>query len=115
MTTLGQFIRGKRELKNISLRKFAHAVGISPTMMSKVEHDHMGFKAGAETLKRIASILEVNSDELLALAGKVDPLIIDEITARHQYLPIIIRKLAQATDEELAQVADILYFKDFTK
>jgi transcriptional regulator with XRE-family HTH domain len=79
--TLGQYIRRCRECKGASLRKFAQAVGISPTMMCKIEHDEKGFKAGVDLLKRIASELQVNSDCLLALAGKID----------HDILAIIIK------------------------
>jgi len=69
--TLGQYIRRCRECKGVSLRKFAQAVGISPTMMSKIEHDEKGFKAGEQTLLKIADLLDVNSDDLLAMAGKI--------------------------------------------
>lgn len=69
--TLGQFIKECRQKKGISLRKLAKAVGISPTMMSKIEHDEKGFKAGEQTLVKIADSLDVNSVELLARAGKI--------------------------------------------
>ena len=69
--TLGQFIKKHRLKKSISLRKFAQAVGISPTMMCKIEHDEKGFKAGEQTLLKIADLLDVNSDDLLAMAGKI--------------------------------------------
>lgn len=78
---LGQYIRRCREAKGVSLRKFAQSVGISPTMMCKIEHDENGFKAGVDLLKRIASELQVNSDCILALAGKID----------HDILAIIIK------------------------
>ena len=69
--TLGEFIKKYREKKGYSLRKLAHDVGISPTMLSKMEHDADGFKAGEETLVKIADLLDVNSDSLLAMAGKI--------------------------------------------
>ena len=105
---MGEYIRRKRKEKNISLRKFAKEVGISPTMMSKVEHDEIGFKAGAETIKRIASLLGVNSDELLARDGKVDPILIDEIVARPKLLPFLIRALACVSDLELHQLIEFM-------
>ena len=69
--TLGQFIKECRQKKGISLRKFAEAVGISPTMMCKIEHDEKGFKAGEQTLAKIADLLDLNSVQLLARAGKI--------------------------------------------
>jgi len=75
--TFGSYIRKLREAKKIidprfSLRKFAAAVGISPTFLSKVEKGEFSPPA-PERIKRMAELLEVDADELLALANKVDP------------------------------------------
>lgn len=89
--TLGSFIREHRLKKKVTLRKFADLVGISSTMLSKMELDEMGFKAGEETLKKIAQHLDVNSDALLAMAGKVSSDLI-EILLRRPDLRDLIRK-----------------------
>ncbi|ABK45158.1 transcriptional regulator, XRE family [Magnetococcus marinus MC-1] len=73
----GMFIRSMREEKKkrdpaYSLRKFAEAAGISATFMSKVENGEFDPPA-PDKIKKMAELLEVNSDELLAMAGKVDP------------------------------------------
>lgn len=73
----GKRIRELREAKKrvdpaFSLRQFAEKVGISATFLSKVETGQFAPPA-AETIKRIAKLLEVDADELLALAGKDDP------------------------------------------
>jgi transcriptional regulator with XRE-family HTH domain len=48
----------------------AKMIGVSPTYLSKVERDE--FPPPAEgRVKAIARIIECNSDELLALAGRV--------------------------------------------
>ena len=66
----GAKIRTLREAQQISLRKFAEKVGISPTYLSKVERDEFP-PPGEETVKKFALALNQNPDELLALAGKV--------------------------------------------
>ena len=62
----------KRTDPRFSLRKFAAAVGISPTFLSKVEKGEFGPPA-PERIKKMADLLEVDADELLALADRVDP------------------------------------------
>jgi transcriptional regulator with XRE-family HTH domain len=73
----GDYIRKLREEKkiknpNFTLRKFAESVGISPAYLSKVELADFDPPA-PDKIKKMAELLEVNADELLALAEKVDP------------------------------------------
>jgi len=75
--TFGSYVRKLREAKKVvdprfSLRKFAQAVGISPTYLSKVEKGEFAPPA-PERIKKMAELLEINADELLALANKLDP------------------------------------------
>ncbi len=73
----GKRIRKLREEKRkddptFSLRKFAERVGISATYMSKVENGEFD-PPRAEKIIKMAELLGVDPDELLALAGKMDP------------------------------------------
>ena len=73
----GKRIRELREAKKrtdpkYSLRQFALAAGISATFLSKVETGEFDPPAPGKIMK-MAELLGVDSDELLALAGKVDP------------------------------------------
>ncbi len=68
--TFGATIRAWREEKEIGLRRFADMVGMSPTYLSKVERDEFP-PPGEEKIKAIAKELDRDSDELLALAGRV--------------------------------------------
>jgi transcriptional regulator with XRE-family HTH domain len=73
----GRRIRQLREARkkddaNYSLRKFAEAIGISPTFLSKVEKGEFDPPAPGR-IKKMAELLEVDADELLALARKMDP------------------------------------------
>jgi transcriptional regulator with XRE-family HTH domain len=73
----GRRIRELREAKKLvdpgfSLRKFAEAVGISATLLSKVETGEFA-PPGPAKIKKMAQLLGVDADELLALANKVDP------------------------------------------
>jgi transcriptional regulator with XRE-family HTH domain len=73
----GRKIRDLREAKRstdprFSLRQFAEAVGVSATFLSKMETGEFA-PPKAEKIKKMAELLGVDADELLALAGKVDP------------------------------------------
>ncbi len=62
----------KRDDPRFSLRKFAEAVGISATFLSKIETGEFAPPA-PDRIKKMAELLGVDADELLALANKVDP------------------------------------------
>ena len=66
----GPTVRKKRLAKEFGLRQFAATVGMSPTYLSKVERGEFPPPA-EEKVKAIAEALELNPDELLALAGRV--------------------------------------------
>ena len=90
--TLGSYIREHRLKKKVTLRKFADLVGISPTMLSRIELDEHAARVGEDTLKKIAQHLNVDSDALLAMAGKVSSDLI-EILLRRPDLRDLIRKV----------------------
>ncbi|MDA2934934.1 helix-turn-helix domain-containing protein [Acidobacteria bacterium AH-259-D05] len=66
----GAKVRKLRKARNISLRKFAAMVNMSPTYLSKVERGEFPPPA-EEKVVAIADALNQNPDELLALAGRV--------------------------------------------
>ena len=67
--TFGGYIRQWREEHRVGLRRFAKAVGVSPTFISKMERG--GPLPGEETIRNMAHILGQDPDALLAMADKV--------------------------------------------
>jgi len=102
----GQRIRELREEKRksdpaFSLRRFALSVGISAAFLSKVE---MGESPPpkAENIKKIAELLGTNADELLALAGKVDPDLPEIIREQPRVMADFLRTAqANLTEEDI--------------
>lgn len=95
----GKRVRRLREAKKVtdpsfSLRRFAQAVGISATFLSRVENGEAP-PPKAENVMRMAALLGDDPDELLALAGKVDP-----------ELPLIIREQPRAMADLLRTARD---------
>jgi transcriptional regulator with XRE-family HTH domain len=73
----GNRIRELREKKkavdpSFSLRQFAQKVGISATFLSKIEKGEFA-PPQAKHIITMAELLDVDADELLALADKTDP------------------------------------------
>jgi transcriptional regulator with XRE-family HTH domain len=68
--TFGEHIRQWREEREVGLRRFAKAVGVSPTFISKMKRG-IGPLPGEETIRKMAVYFGKDPDELLAMANKV--------------------------------------------
>ena len=106
----GKRLRELREAKlktapNFTLRKFAEAVEISPTFLSKVERGEFDPPKPAKIM-RMAELLGVDADELLALAGRVDPELSEIIREKPSVLPDLLRTMRGMSDEELRKLAE---------
>jgi transcriptional regulator with XRE-family HTH domain len=69
-TTFGQRLRELRKAKNLSQRELADRVKLDFTYLSKIENKKMP-PPSADAIEKLAKELDANTDELLALAGKV--------------------------------------------
>ena len=100
----GAFIRRERETREIGLRVMAKMIGVSPTYLSKVERDE--FPPPAEDkVRKIAEIIECDTDDLLARAGRVSSDISDIIKGRPVELTALLRTTKGMTAEEIARLA----------
>ena len=91
MNSFGEFVRNTRLDLNIGLREFATKLNLSPAFISKMEIGD--FKPPKEeNIKKMARILKVDEDELLARAGKVSSEIINLIISNPKYYIEILRK-----------------------
>lgn len=104
-TQFGARVRSLRKQKQISLRKFAERVGISPTYLSRVERDE--FPPPAEnTVVAIAKALGVDPDELLALANRIAS-DLSEIIKRHpREMATFLRSSKGLTAQDLKHLTD---------
>ncbi|MCY2928204.1 MAG: helix-turn-helix transcriptional regulator [Planctomycetota bacterium] len=97
----------KKEDPAFSLRKFAQAVGISPTFLSKIEKGEFTPPA-PERIKKMAELLGVDADELLALANKMDPDLSDIIKDQPKAMADFLRTARDAglTVEDLRAITE---------
>jgi transcriptional regulator with XRE-family HTH domain len=101
----GQWLREKRVAKGFSLRKFAEEVGVSPTYLSHVEQGEAD-PPTAERVKKMASLLDENADEMIALAGRVPEDLPEIIQSHPSRIPELLREMDGLTDEQLLVVVN---------
>jgi len=103
--SFGGTVRRLREARKISLRKFAQRVGMSPTYLSKIERSD--FKPpNEEKVKAIAKALGQDTDELLALAGRVSSDLKDIIQRRPRRMAAFLRTVNGLSDEAVRRLAE---------
>jgi len=68
--SLGDFIRGQRELANLSMRQLAEIAKISNPYLSQVERGL--YKPSADVLKSIANALHLSAETMYTQAGLLD-------------------------------------------
>ncbi len=106
----GKRVRDLREARlktdpAFTLRQFATAVGISATFLSKVERGEFDPPA-ADKIMKMAELLKVDADELLALAGRVDPELNAIIRENPTVLPDLLRTMRGMTVGDLRKLAE---------
>ncbi|MBE2295016.1 MAG: helix-turn-helix domain-containing protein [Phycisphaerales bacterium] len=103
--TFGQHLRSLREQRRTvnrrySVRQTAERIGVEPTHLSKIERGEV-FPPSEEAVRRLAADLGEDADLLLAMAGMVANDILAIIVKRPVLFAELIRRLEDATDQEL--------------
>ena len=101
--TFGEHIRTWREERGVGLRRFAKAIGVSPTFVSKMERS-LGPLPGEATIRKMAVYFGMNPDELLALADKVASDVLAIIIKEPVYAHFL-RAHAHLTKDQCATLA----------
>lgn len=101
--TFGELLREKRIERGFSLRKFAQAVGVSPTYLSQVEQSNVD-PPTADRVKRMAELLDENVDEWTALAGRISEDLPDIIHDAPTQVPDILRALRGMSPDQLRKI-----------
>lgn len=108
----GKHIRDLREHRkatdpSFSLRQFAESIGVSPTFLSKMETGEFDPPA-PEKIKKMAELLQVDADELLALAGRVDPKLNDIIKGQPKAIADFLRTAQGLSAQRIQEITEQL-------
>ena len=101
----GAFVRREREAREIGLREMAKKIGVSPTYLSKVERDEFT-PPTEDKVRAIAQIIEWDTDELLALAGRMPSDLAEIIKRNPVEVSALLRTTSGMTRDEIAQLAE---------
>ncbi len=96
--SLGERIKELREEKRISIRELGRRTDVSGMHISNIEKGKVN--ASPELVAKIAEVLEANADELLHLADRVDPEVVDVIQKNPLAVPSFLRAAKDLSPEE---------------
>jgi len=99
----GTCLRKKRTAKGYSLRKFAELVGVSATYLSQVEQEHV-MTPTADRVRRMAELLDENTDEWIILAGRLPDDLASIIMQHPTQMPDLLREANELDDEQLGKL-----------
>jgi len=97
----------KKTDQRFSVRGFAKMVGLSPTFISFMERGQFA-PPSPQKIIRMAEVLDLNADELLSLAGRVDPALIELICQEPVFLPFVLRAASGLSGRERIRLRSLL-------
>ncbi len=100
----GGRLRHLREARRLSVRRLARLVAISPSYLSRIERSHVP-PPSERTIARIARALTVETDDLLAAAGRVPEDVVARILRRPQQMAKLVRLADALPDEKLGELS----------
>jgi transcriptional regulator with XRE-family HTH domain len=108
MNQFGEFVRERREElrqkdRGFSVRQVAGRMGIQPSYLSKVERGEVA-PPSESTIQKLAAELDVDSDVLLAMAGKVSSDLQEVIRKRPAVFAELIRELKEMPDHAVLRL-----------
>jgi transcriptional regulator with XRE-family HTH domain len=101
--TLGEVIQEARGTSQRSLRDVARALDLSPSYLSDIENDRR--VPSTDVLKNIATLLQLDFDDLMALAGRFGEEA-DRYMKRHPVAGLLFRQITETnlSDQELRKL-----------
>lgn len=114
----GNFIRERRLLVNLSLRKFCDLCNLDPSNWSKIERGRLPLKYDRQNLEKIASVLQIEPGskdwleffDLATIASKVIPDYVYSDEELLKALPVFFRTASnnKPSDKELNEIIELI-------
>lgn len=99
----GEYIRMLRKAHYLTQRQFAERLHVDYTYISKIENGKVDFPPSEDLIRRMAQILNVDAEALLALAGQFDHRALQELVAEIPEAGVLLRRLQtrQVTQQQI--------------
>lgn len=107
MNIFGNHLKELRRQRHFTQRSFAKELGIDFTYISKIENGRVENLPSEDLIKRMARVLDVDSNDLLDIAGKFDPDELREAVIDQPKVGILLRRL-QSKQLSADQIDDIM-------
>ncbi|MCG3151371.1 MAG: hypothetical protein GEEBNDBF_00642 [bacterium] len=104
--TLGGLIRSRRMERRVTLRNCAAQAEISATYLSMIERNEHSTPPAEDALARIATVLELDPGELLALAGRIPEDVEEILKAGPVELATFLRTAQNLSPAQLKQLTE---------
>ncbi len=104
-TSFGRTLRAQREARSLGLRQLAISSGLSPSYLSRLEHDHSP-PPRAAVLRRLARSLDMDVETLLGAAGIIPDFVISLVRSRPKAMQTLLTLIAPMTDDEVGELCD---------
>lgn len=103
----GPLLRDLRKQRRLTQQQLADAVGVDYTYISKVENSRVD-PPSEVTIRKIATVLDADPEDLLARAGKLVPELKDAAAAEPQ-LALLLRTIGRKplTPQQYRRMLDI--------
>jgi transcriptional regulator with XRE-family HTH domain len=104
---LGERIRRKRAEQRLGLRETATKVGISPTYLSRIETADEKTPPAEDVIRKLATLLNDDFDQLMQLAGRV-PEDVEKVINADPTMPAFLRTAKQhkLSGEDLTKIIE---------
>ena len=102
---VGDFIRGQREMANLSLRQLADIAKISNPYLSQIERGL--HKPSADVLKNLATALKISAETMYAQAGLLDGTAAERSAAAAPPVEDAVRADARLTEDQKQTLVSI--------
>lgn len=99
---LSNKIKALRTAQRLSVRGLAKEVNITAMHISNIENDKAN--ASPELIKKIASVLDTDADELLKLSDQVDPDLVKVINGKPETIPSFLRPTKDISTEQCTEL-----------
>lgn len=88
---IGRKIREKRLEMQLSLSEAAEMLDVSPTYLSRLEHGHLVTPPSEAVLTKLADLLDLDADTVLAAAGRIPQAVMEKLHHDSDLISFIIK------------------------
>ena len=111
-TTLGELIRSERAQKGMTQQRLADLADVTHTYISHIENGRVPSPPSERTLIKIADALELDVNDVLQVAGRIDWSIIQQKARENPTLAKFLRALPYYSEDEIDELRLLLESDD---